>query len=169
MGKVSEFSRKYVIDRNTLTAYIRRHPEIFEGHTQRKGRDIVIDEVAETELEKAYHPQIVVNTPDPALIEAQKKIDELLERIVILQTELMNREHDNAELSRKLIEAEMQKKLLEDTQGKLQNAENDRLQAQTELNDMKVQAAVNSAENDRLRAEIERLKHRNWIQRLFNV
>ena len=169
MGKVSEFSRKYVIDRNTLTAYIRRHPEIFEGHTQRKGRDIVIDEVAETELEKAYRPQIVINTPDPALIEAQKKIDELLERIVMLQTELMNREHDNAELSRKLIEAEMQKKLLEDTQSKLQNAENDRLQAVTKLHEAEVQASADKVEMEHLRAENDRLKHRSLLQRILNT
>ena len=162
MGKVSEFSRKYAIDRNTLTAYLRRHPEIFQGHTERRGRDIIMDETAEMELEKAYHPQIVVNTPDPELIEYQKKTEELYEKIVMFQTEILNKEHEVSEMSRQLIEAETRMKLLE-------NSENDRLQALTKLHEAEVQAAADKVEMEQLRAEIERLKHRSLIQRIFNA
>lgn len=169
MKKVSEFSREHSIDRNTLTAYIRRHPELFHGHTQRKGRDIVLDDTAVMELEKAYHPQIVVSRPDPALLEAQEEIRRLLEKQVDIQIQMQALKDQLSSASRKLIEAEIQQKLLEDTQDKLKTAENDRNTALTELSDIKAQTAADKVEIGHLQAEIERLKHRNLLQRILNA
>lgn len=36
--KLADFTEARSLESNTVTAYIRRHPEIFEGHTEVRGK-----------------------------------------------------------------------------------------------------------------------------------
>lgn len=84
---VTDFSRERNLDRDTVNAYIRRHPEIKE-HISRVGKNAVIDTESNGYAlldEKYPFPQIVQVIEDTEsrkqLIEAQKLIIQLQEKL----------------------------------------------------------------------------------------
>ena len=162
MKKTSYIAKYYGIDRNALTAYIRRHPELFDGHTEKAGREIVVDDEGMKVLEEKYGTQVVTSQYESELIELHRKITELLEQQVMDKVQIIT-------LQDHLRESEGRQMLLEDTQSKLKQAENDRETARKEVSDIKVQADAYKVEMERLQAEVERLKHRTFWQRVFNA
>lgn len=160
MEKVSDFARRYGLQRNTVTSYVRRHPEIFKGHARKDGREVLLDEQGVIALEKAYCPQVIVDRVNAV------KLEDASDQITALST-------DKEKLMKEVIDYrakyEAYKQLYEGLQDSLKTAENDRESARKEVVDIKVQYATQKVEMEHLQAEVERLKHRNLIQRMFNV
>lgn len=51
---VTAFLQGREVERQAVTRYINRHPEIFEGHTQKEGKEIELDEYAVEYLSEQY-------------------------------------------------------------------------------------------------------------------
>lgn len=148
---ITEFASSRNEQTQTISAFIKRHPEKFEGHTKKVGKTVELDENAIDILDKQYplpKPVTVINGVDPEeyekilqdLKELQKKYDAAIENIAKIQTERL--------AEKELIgKAEAQQLLLENTE--------------KQLNDEK-------EEKEKLQAEIDRLKNRTFWERVLN-
>lgn len=116
--KLVEFAKQRGIPRDTITQYIRRHPDLFEGHTEVNGKSLFLDKEAERLLNEKYPLYSPVE-----LIEDVELIKELSET----RKELAQAERHIAELYKKLADqtaviaqVETTKILLEDREEQLQ-------------------------------------------------
>ena len=108
---IAEFCEGRNVDAQAIRKYIERHPEDFNGHTGKKGREITLDEIALEILEKKYPlPQLVQIIEDT---ESLKKLNKLQEEYIKLQ----NKWNEQSLL---IAQAEAQKVLLEDKELQLQ-------------------------------------------------
>ena len=151
MLRVSDFAEERHVDRNAVTQYIRRHPEIFEGHTRREGNQLLADEEAAEALNRQYPlPQLVEVVEDR---ESRQKLILAQEKIIQLQEQMAGM----AQISAK---AEAQQLLLDDTRERLQDTEKRLQEAQEGLK--KVQDDLMST-----REELAAEKAKTWFQKLF--
>lgn len=108
---ITEFCKGREVDSQAVRRYIERHPEEFEGHTGKKGRETTLDDEAFRILEQKYplaKPVQIINGADPEeYAAALKKIGQLQETIIKLQ---QARQED----LQKLAAAEATQILLED-------------------------------------------------------
>lgn len=91
--KVVDFAKQRGTDPDTITRYIKRHPEPFEGHTSFDGNKMVVDDIALKLLEEKYPlpapVEVIKDTKSQELlIIEQKKVQELQERLMTLQNQL---------------------------------------------------------------------------------
>ena len=158
--KLADFIKKRNVEGTTVTAYVRRHPELFEGHTKVKGKFMYIDDEAEKLLDEKYP------LPKPVeVIEDKESRDKLLkaqEYIIKLQQQLNQQ-------ATQIAQAEAQKVLLEDKERQLaeikhQSRDKDRQieEAQGHIDEEKDRA-------DQAEAEVERLKNRGLWARIRNI
>lgn len=84
-----DFAKERGVNPDTITTYIRRHAELFEGHTKQKGNKLLLDEEAVVVLDKKYPlPKLieVVNGIDPLeYAAALKELSEVQKRMEMLQ------------------------------------------------------------------------------------
>ena len=112
--KLTEFAKERNVPRDTITQYIRRNPDLFEGHTKVDGKWLIIDDVAEEHLNEKYPlPQMVQIVEDT---ESRQKLLKAQEAIIQLQGKLQ-------ETATQLAQAEATKLLLEDKQEQLAKTE----------------------------------------------
>lgn len=137
---ITEFARSRNEQVNTVSKYIRQHPE-FEGHTKRKGKTVMLDDVALDLLDKKYplpKPVTVINgIPED---EHYKMIQEKDEQIQGLQDKLISLQETQSQLMLELGELRSKALLLEDKE----------------------------RENERLTSELDRVMKRGFLDRLFN-
>lgn len=145
---ITEFLQGRNVERQAITRYISRHPELFKNHTKKVGKDIELDDVAMQYLEEKYpllQPVQVVNGVD--LEEYQRVLNELnAKNNIIIQ---MQQEMNDVKL-----------KLVEETSQRLFLAEKNENKDKTIAEQEK---SLESANN-----EILRLKNRNLIDRILN-
>ena len=99
------------VERGTVLRYIKRHPEMFAGHTRMAGNKLLIDEVAAELLDKQYPmPQPVEIIEDVATI---RELAETRKQLIELQGKYN-------EACCQLAAAEAAKILLEDRTAQLQ-------------------------------------------------
>ncbi len=116
---VSEFSDSRNVDRNAVTQYIRRHPELFEGHTQVESQRMYFDDKAMVYLDKKY--------PLPAPVEVipdTKSRDLLLaeqQKTIMLQEEIMKLKDQLHETQMLLTKKESSMTLLEDKSSRMES------------------------------------------------
>lgn len=111
---IAEFINGRNVDSQAVRRYIERHPDEFNGHTGKKGREITLDEVAIEILEKKYPlPQMVQVIEDT---ESIKKLTIMQEKFI----ELQERFNQQATV---IAQAEAQKILLEDKEHQIQKLE----------------------------------------------
>ena len=156
---LTAFAESRNVKTNTISNYIARNREMFEGHLIKNGHLTELDEVALEILEKMYPlpdpVQVINGIPQETHIEtlnelnqARQKIEERDEIIFKLQQEL-NRTKS------KLVETESGIKLLENTaQLKEEFHQKEIVQIQKEVEQQK--------------AEVDRLKNRSLIDRILN-
>ena len=85
---VKEFAKIHNQQLVTVSTYIKRHKELFEGHIKKIGSNIDLDDDAIKILEVKYPlPEPIVLTP---LDETHKKYIESLEQINYLQNTIIN-------------------------------------------------------------------------------
>lgn len=137
---ITEFARSRNEQVNTVSKYIREHQE-FKGHTSRKGKNVVLDDVALDLLDKKYplpKPVTVINgIPEE---EHYKMIQEKDEQIQGLQDKLISLQETQSQLMLELGELRSKALLLEDKE----------------------------RENERLTSELDRVMKRGFLDRLFN-
>ena len=78
--------RDFANERNesahTIATYIRRHPDLFDGHTGKKGNQLTLDEEAVAILDKIYPlPKLIEVVDNP---ETEEKLRKAMETIGIL-------------------------------------------------------------------------------------
>lgn len=94
--KIVDFAKQRGADPDTITRYIKRHPEPFVGHLSFDGNKMVVDDIAVKLLEEKYPlpapVEVIKDTKSQELlIIEQKKVQELQERLMTLQEQL----HEN--------------------------------------------------------------------------
>lgn len=155
---ITEFAGVHAIQPQTISIFIKRHPEQFKGHTKKVGKTVELDEVALEILEKQYpipRPVQLLNGVDPD--EHKEVVDKLssAQEYIIKLHETVEQLKDKLNENEKLIaQAEAQKMLLEDKQEQLDTA--------------KKENADKDALIAELKAENDRLKGRNLLERIFN-
>ncbi len=96
--KTSDFLNGRDVERQALTRYINRHPELFENHTKKMGKEIELDDEAVAILDKIY-----------PLIQPVELINGVPQEVHIkIQNELIQAQKDNAELMKALLQAHEQ-------------------------------------------------------------
>ena len=143
--KLSEFAKLRNVHRDTITQYIRRNPELFEGHTKVDGKWLILDEEAERLLDEKYPlPKPVEIIEDK---ESREKLIKAQELIIQLQDKL-------GQAQGKIAKAEAMQLMLEDKERQLEWAEG-------QIEKLGSEAADLRSENSRSAEEIRRLTLEN--------
>lgn len=162
---ITEFAGARNEQAQTISIYIKRHPELFEGHTRKVGKTVELDEVALEILEKQYplpRPVQLMNGVDPEEHKAvQDKLTAAQEFIIKLQDKMM-------EDQKLLAQAEAQKILLEDRESQLKIATEEGEKKDTEIDLQKKKIEEQNRQLEELKLENERLKNRSLFERIFN-
>lgn len=132
---VSSFAESRNVDRNAITQYIRRHPDLFEGHTIVESQRMYFDDAAMEFLDKQYP------LPSPVEVIPDTKSRELLlaeqQKTIMLQEELMKLKDQLHESQLKLAKQENNILLLED-RSKRMESENTEMKEKIELQAQKI-------------------------------
>lgn len=133
---ITDFAESRGTDRDTVNAFIRKHPEIKE-HTQREGKNVVID--TETEafslLDKQYPlPKMVQVIEDT---ESRKKLIEAQETIIKLQAVISEYKGIEARLEASQSVLEVRQALLDDKEKQLESLKEQNHALQNELGSYK--------------------------------
>lgn len=157
--KLADFIKKRSVEGTTVTAYVRRHPELFEGHTKVKGKFMYIDDEAERLLDEKYP------LPKPVeIIEDKESRDKLLkaqEYIIKLQQQLNQQ-------ATQIAQAEAQKVLLEDKERQLMEMKEQLRDKDKQIEETEGQIEKEKTRADQAEAEAERLKNRGLWARIRN-
>lgn len=91
--KIVDFAKQRGADPDTITRYIKRHPELFEGHLSFDGNKMVVDDIAVKILEEKYPlpapVEIIKDTrSQELLIQEQQKVAALQEQLMALREQL---------------------------------------------------------------------------------
>ena len=120
---VSEFAESRGVDRNAVTQYIRRHPELFSGHVVVEAMKTYFDDAAMEILDKKY-PSLSPVVIDELEIQKQLSLEQA--KVEKLQAEIIALKDMLGEKQLALTKQESEMKLLEDRTGRVQE-ENDNL------------------------------------------
>ncbi|PHU34084.1 hypothetical protein [Pseudobutyrivibrio ruminis] len=141
---ITEFAESRQVQPQAISRYIGRHPEKFNGHTEKKGKTVELDDIALELLEKKYPMPAPVQIIEDT--ESRQKLIKAQELIIQLQDKLMDAQSQIAE-------AEATKILLEDKNAQIEKYE------LTEANYKK--------QIDELLEELSKEKSKTWIDKLF--
>lgn len=162
---LTKFAESRGVKPDTVTTYIRRHPEEFAGHTEQQGNKLLIDEYAERILDEKYplpSPVEVIEDKESRekLIKAQELIIQIKDRYDELKDRVLDLEREKLLIEMKTTERiDAAVKDAEDKQAlQLRN------QHREELERWK---AHYNEEIQTLKAELEAERNKTWIQKLF--
>lgn len=161
---ISEFARSRGIEPQTVRHYVNDHEDI-KKHTKKVGKTVELSDEAIELLDKIYplpRPVQIMNGVDPE--EHKAVVDKLssAQEYIIKLHETVEQLKDKVNENEKLIaQAEAQKILLEDKNSQLEAARAEGEKKDTEIDYLK-------KANEDLQAELERLKNRSFLDRLFN-
>lgn len=178
--KLVDFIQGRNVKYGTVFQYIKRHMDIFAGHTGRSKGKIELDEFAVIELNKAYpFPKPIedfVNTEvSNALIQAQQKVIELQEQLnnvlpflaeAKYKKYLLEEETKRADNAEKQIKEEILKTFEKDIELKSEIQVTEFLKSKLDEQEETINDKNKKITN--LEAEIEMLKNRNFMERIFN-
>lgn len=164
---ILEFCENRKVQASTVSMYIKRNAEVFEGHVSKSGQHTEIDEEAFKILDAKYPiPPELIPAPDAEL---QAQLASAKDYIILLQKDAI--EHEKL-----LAKAELDKIMLEEKTVQLLEAKAtcDDLQGQNrelyeEIGRLKAQLAQAEQEASRASEEAEKLRNRSFWQRLFNA
>ncbi len=147
--KLAKFVEERGVSVATASTYIRRHSEAFEGHIKQtsKRSPLYLDAEAQELLSEVYplrSATVVEGVPQAEYDELKAKYEGLVANITEMSNLVVEAQRQSAEATQQLlaIQKEHQQLLLENQQI--------------------------TAENNNKNEQIENLKHRNLIQRIFN-
>jgi TolA-binding protein len=156
---ITEFARARNVQAQTISIYIKRHEKLFKGHTSKAGKTIELDEVALKILDEKYPlPKPVEIIEDT---ESREKLIKAQELIIQLQDKLNQAQS-------KIAQAEATQLLLEDRTIQLKKADERIEKIEAESQELKNEIKELTDKSNEQVAEIERLKSRGLIARIFN-
>ena len=158
MLKIADFAEERNVDRNAVTQYIRRHDELFKGHTEVKGNCMFVDDDAMILLDKKYplpKPiEVIEDTESRAkLIKTQELVIQLQDKLNRAQTQIA--------------QAEATKLLLEDKEAQLEREYERSAKAEARIASAEGQMESLRTEIEKLQEELERERAKTWVQKLF--
>lgn len=169
---LKDFAEMRGVKADTVATYIRRHPEIAE-HTSTEGYFMVLDDVAIDMLDKKYPmPKPVQVVQDT---ESLKKLAEAQQTIILMQQKMLEMAAENKELALQaekvlMLEAAEQEKA--EAIGKLEaelEYKNDKIDEEQQAHQTTAAELADAQKQlSEAQQELERLKNRNFIQRLLN-
>ena len=174
MGKrlilLVNFAKQRNVKADTIATFIRRHPEVFEGHVKQQGNRMILDEKAEEILDEKYpmpKPVVIVNGLD---LEEERELKAKLEEALLL---LARSESRRADLEKALAE---QKGLIESYESKVLALETQKdseimvLKSEKEADRrvFEVELDTLKTKNEELDKEIQRMLNRSLFERIFN-
>ena len=172
MLKITDFADARNVDRNAVTQYIRRHDDLFKGHTKVKANCMFVDDEAVILLEKKYplpRPIEVVEDIETIkeLSETRKELAKAEKRIEEIQKQLL-------EASKQIAQAEATQMLLEDKEAQLEREYERSAKAEERATTAEARIASAEGQMESLRTEIEKLQEelereraKTWVQKLF--
>lgn len=164
---ILEFCENRKVQASTVSMYIRRNPELFEGHTSKNGQQTEIDDEAFKILDKKYpFPPELVAAPDAELV---AELDKAKTYIIQLQQQVI-------EKNEVLALAERNKFLLEEAKANCDDLQSRNSSLMEQIGSLKAQlaaaeekAAEAVQEASRASQEAEKLRSRSFWQRVFNT
>ena len=164
---ILEFCENRKVQATTVAMYIRRNPELFEGHISKNGQQTEIDDAAFAILDKKYpFPPEIVASPDAEIL---KELENAKNYIIQLQQQLL----DNSQV---LAVAERNQFLLEEAKSNCTQLQDRNSLLNEEVGSLKAQLAAAeekasraSQEAEKASQEVERLRGRSLWQRIFNA
>ena len=165
MLKITDFADARNVDRNAVTQYIRRHDDLFKGHTKVKANCMFVDDEAVILLEKKYplpRPIEVVEDIETIkeLSETRKELAKAEKRIEEIQKQLL-------EASKQIAQAEATQMLLEDKEAQLEREYERSAKAEARIASAEGQMESLRTEIEKLQEELERERAKTWVQKLF--
>ena len=167
--KVADFARGRNVENQAITRYINRHPELFDGHISKDGREIVLDDVALNILNEKYPlPQPIQIVED---IEARRQLIEAQKMIINLQQQLV-------EAAPKIAMAEHNQFLISQMQQENDDLKADNAELRKQKLDIDKQYEIMIKENEdklhlveqraeKLQAELDAERNKSWFQKLI--
>lgn len=164
---ILEFCENRRIQTSTVSMYIRRNPELFEGHISKSGQHMEIDDEAYSILDNKYPiPADIIPSPNAELV---AELDRARQYIIQLQQQVI--ENNNT-----LALAERHQFLLEEAKSNVADLQDRNSYLIEEVGSLKAQLAAaeekaSRAEQEAARAsqEAEKLRSRSLWQRIFNT
>lgn len=158
-----KFAESRGVNPDTVATYIRRHPEVFSGHTQQQGNKLLLDDDAVKILDEKYplpKPVEIINGVDPTLYQ------NALERLEKAKDLVIQLKDAKSQLELDLAKKESEQLLLEEKM----NLETEKMQIkvdhlEAEKNQMETQYLD---EISRLQQELQKEKSRklSFMERL---
>ena len=175
--KITDFSTVRKIDRNAVTQYIRRHPELFEGHTVVYRKALYGDDDAIRMLDKKYPlstSTAVEIVQDPEVHILQKQVIELQEAIIASQKKIqvLTEYAAIADARQLLIEEKTkqideQKKRMDELEKERDEAKAKSVLSEAECQRLSEQMADESRRRIAAEKKMNEIKNMGLIQRLF--
>lgn len=150
--KLIDFCSIRNIQTQTVGKYIDRHPELFDGHISKVGKQSVLDETAEAILAEMYPIKPVEVSKEH--LELIKKLDSYQQLVIQLQQEIIQKD-------KILLETQNNLNLLEYKTQELEELKEESKKLEASIFDLE-------KNNQDLLKELDRLKNRNLFERLFN-
>lgn len=144
---IGEFAEARGIKADTVRKYISNHKKDFDGHTHIQDKKLVIDEEAQSILDKVY--------PMPKPVQVIKGVPEeehreVLDKVIKLQDEIIKL---NMALSQLQLESSTREYLIE--------------QKETEKTKLTEEIEQLKNLNDKLSEELEAEKNKSWLSKLL--
>lgn len=141
--RIVDFAKQRGADPDTITRYMKRHPEPFEGHISFDGNKMVVDEVAVKVLEEKYPlpapVEVIKDTrSQELLIQEQQKVAALQEQLMAMKDQIHTQQLQIAK-----------------QEGELLRLEDGSKRTQEENDGLKKQMGTVQDENDGLKKKID--------------
>lgn len=163
---ITEYAKLRNQSPQTVSRWINNHKDLFDGHIKTSGKTKELDEIAVRELDNQYPPRLVQVVED---VELQRKAENYLQKIMELQNELSQNKADMLLLYDKFLETEHNAALLEERTTRLQETEEELKKLQQEHKESEIELAIQHEKTRTLTDELDRIRNRNFFQRLFNM
>ena len=170
---------------NTVSAYINKHKDVFDGKVEREGKKMWLTDAAIDLLEKKYPlPQPIQMVQDPELVNSFRVLSEELNKVRKENAELVKNYWESqmalaeSENQIKLLNAEMDNQIESHVQYRVEKAEEKHKKLcdayDKTIKGYSERAEAAKEEKMKLENEIEKLKEaletekkKSWIQKLF--
>lgn len=150
---LADFARERGVNPGTISAYIRRHPELFDGHTEMDGKKMLLDEAALQILDEIYPVpeavQIVEN------IETVKELAEARKELAAVQAQVIELQGKILSMTERAVLADQKILLIEDKDQQISDLQQDLSEALDAVEVEKERTAGEAARADRLQQEID--------------
>lgn len=167
---ITDFATERNVDRDTVNAFIRNHPEI-QKFVSRQGKNTVIDTTSEgyEALDKKYPlPQMVQVIEDT---ESRAKLIKAQELIIQLQEKLTEQQGMIAKVEAQQLLLDKTEKENSEMKQKLDERETDLEKARNEITQTKIELAEkeNNVEQERKRAERAEQENAKFKKTIFGL